>query len=430
MSTKQDFFYPLERESLIARYHVAFDSIARGNSAVIWGFPHSAANSFLKFIFSQTDLLEEFIPGKKPVFIHLDFDSLTDATNLSFHKHLLSQFIELFHERLEKFKAADKKLLDQAKATLQSGDSYAIFQTSIRLLKTFYQKSDLKITIVLSDYAVSKLDESLGRNLYKLWSIERKHPYNRMSFLFVTPPYLSPHELPPFLKPLRIAYFESTSDFPLFDDQELEYTYDRLEQMYGVELTAELRVKALKFLGGYYGFFVPLVNSVEKFGSVARNIEKAWFADETMNYFADELLMSLPEDVISELREGSVKSQKVKKILKRFHLSPMPKMLESRSKILLSNQKSTQRISHSFPNGIQVTEPLTNQEYLAISYFVKHAGEIVSKLDLAEVIWGPDHDFSDWAIDKLISRLRKKIITKGNLNPILTIRNAGYKFIE
>ncbi len=61
--------------------------------------------------------------------------------------------------------------------------------------------------------------------------------------------------------------------------------------------------------------------------------------------------------------------------------------------------------------GTKINDALTAQELLVFEYLQKHYSELVTKDSLAQVIWGNDweENYSDWALDKLTSNLRKKL---------------------
>jgi DNA-binding winged helix-turn-helix (wHTH) protein len=57
-------------------------------------------------------------------------------------------------------------------------------------------------------------------------------------------------------------------------------------------------------------------------------------------------------------------------------------------------------------------------------------GEVISRDDIAHLIWGENADskFSSWAIDKNISRLRGSLRTMGfSDETIVTVKRQGYK---
>lgn len=71
---------------------------------------------------------------------------------------------------------------------------------------------------------------------------------------------------------------------------------------------------------------------------------------------------------------------------------------------------------------------LTKTELLIIKELHSHRNAPVSKEKIAQIVWGEDYPkrYSEWAIDKLISRLRDKLEDKKPNRIILTSRNKGY----
>jgi len=80
-------------------------------------------------------------------------------------------------------------------------------------------------------------------------------------------------------------------------------------------------------------------------------------------------------------------------------------------------------------NNICVSSFFSEKEKKILTLFIKKAGVILSRDDLAKILWGiDDYDsYSDWVIDQTISRLRKKI-SKLGLPPkiIKTIKKQGF----
>lgn len=88
---------------------------------------------------------------------------------------------------------------------------------------------------------------------------------------------------------------------------------------------------------------------------------------------------------------------------------------------------------HKFTGEIyfrnKITEKcLTKNELSIIKEFYDFRKTPVSKEKIAQIVWGEDYPkrYSEWAIDKLISRLRDKLEDKKPNRIILTSRNKGY----
>ena len=71
---------------------------------------------------------------------------------------------------------------------------------------------------------------------------------------------------------------------------------------------------------------------------------------------------------------------------------------------------------------------LTAFEYKLLHHLARHAGQVVSKLELTEHLYAQDYDRDSNVIEVLIGRLRRKLDPQGVLKPIETLRGRGYRF--
>jgi hypothetical protein len=76
---------------------------------------------------------------------------------------------------------------------------------------------------------------------------------------------------------------------------------------------------------------------------------------------------------------------------------------------------------------VSPSEYLSGQELIAFTLFKKREEEIISKDALAEVIWGEEWEekYSDWAIDKLVSNIRKKLKENNYPKSLNSIKGRG-----
>lgn len=75
--------------------------------------------------------------------------------------------------------------------------------------------------------------------------------------------------------------------------------------------------------------------------------------------------------------------------------------------------------------------PLTAKEFDLLYFLVSHKGQVFSKEQLYNNVWGYDYPADANNLTSFIRKLRKKIEPDPD-NPryIITIRGAGYKFTE
>lgn len=71
---------------------------------------------------------------------------------------------------------------------------------------------------------------------------------------------------------------------------------------------------------------------------------------------------------------------------------------------------------------------LTAYEYNTLAYLAHRAGTVVSKTELTEHLYDQDYDRDSNVIEVFVGRLRRKLDPDGVLQPIETVRGAGYRF--
>jgi DNA-binding response OmpR family regulator len=76
------------------------------------------------------------------------------------------------------------------------------------------------------------------------------------------------------------------------------------------------------------------------------------------------------------------------------------------------------------------TLPLTLMEANLLRYFVQREGQVVSRKDILEQVWGVHEDTDTRAIDNFIVRLRRHL-EEDAASPrhLLTVRSVGYRFV-
>jgi two-component system copper resistance phosphate regulon response regulator CusR len=70
---------------------------------------------------------------------------------------------------------------------------------------------------------------------------------------------------------------------------------------------------------------------------------------------------------------------------------------------------------------------LTAKEYALLEYLVRRAGDVVSRLDIAEHVWDEHYDPFSNVVDVYVQRLRRKLDQPGIQSLIRTRRGEGYQ---
>lgn len=88
-------------------------------------------------------------------------------------------------------------------------------------------------------------------------------------------------------------------------------------------------------------------------------------------------------------------------------------------------------ISQVKPQNEASSVELRGQEILLFNLLTTKQGEIVSKDTIAEAIWGQEWEqkYSDWAIDKLVSTVKKKLVETSQPYKLQTFKKLGVMLV-
>ncbi len=85
------------------------------------------------------------------------------------------------------------------------------------------------------------------------------------------------------------------------------------------------------------------------------------------------------------------------------------------------------RVAHRVRRAVREVH-LGPTEFRLLEYLMQHAGRVFSREQLLDAVWGSDVYVEARTVDVHIGRLRKSLNAEGEVDPIRTVRSAGYSF--
>jgi two-component system OmpR family response regulator len=85
--------------------------------------------------------------------------------------------------------------------------------------------------------------------------------------------------------------------------------------------------------------------------------------------------------------------------------------------------------THRLWRGSEAIE-LSQREVAILEVFMRRPGQILSRFDLLELVWGGDFDHRSNVVDVAVRRLREKIDRPFGMDSIETVRGAGYRLCD
>jgi DNA-binding response OmpR family regulator len=77
--------------------------------------------------------------------------------------------------------------------------------------------------------------------------------------------------------------------------------------------------------------------------------------------------------------------------------------------------------------GEDVHADLPSREYALLEYLMRHAGQVLSRQQILDAVWGIDFDTDSNVVDVYVSYIRRKLDRPSEPSVIETVRGAGYR---
>ncbi len=263
-------------------------------------------------------------------------------------------------------------------------DAYLLNKELFGLIAEITKKSEIILILTLNEKALpilNEIDQLIAQSqkaatkfpLTILWSIDS----------LVYRKYVKIHP--------SSTFGQNLSYFPTFNSEETEYSIKRISVSKSMDLKREKVNKSFETTGGIAGLFHSFVAE-----------ENLWDS-------------SLVQQILKIL---SLEIEAKKSIIDKL-ISP------SGIKLIKDHLNE----SYSYKSVNLLVSPRA-QEINLLKLFLEKDEEPVSRDEIAQILWGKawNSKYSDWAIDKAISRLRKNI--KDNEIKIVTVKNLGYQLFK
>lgn len=75
----------------------------------------------------------------------------------------------------------------------------------------------------------------------------------------------------------------------------------------------------------------------------------------------------------------------------------------------------------------ETTVDLPSREFALLEYLMRHAGQVLTRQQILDAVWGFDFDTGSNVVDVYVGYLRRKLDRPGEPSVIETVRGAGYR---
>ncbi len=205
--------------------------------------------------------------------------------------------------------------------------------------------------------------------------------------------------------------------------------FDEICRRYGLNFPENTKLKILDIVDGYTQYLQFSLSYLHEKKSklVLANIEDELFSDERIALQSEELWESLNVDeqdlllkFVKNKQIAADEREKASYIWNTGILSPSGVFSRLFERYLLNKGEASKDNSK---------HELSKKEHLLLKILEENRGALCEREKIIECVW-PEaavYGVSDWAVDRLVARLRNKLKASNSEYEIVTVKTRGYK---
>lgn len=402
--------------------------IRQRQSVSVVGMKRVGISNFFRFFLFNNDTIKTYVSAEQNhIFIPIDLNDLIEREIYPFWTLTLKRIVDVC-EQSSLPPEVKAKINDLFVKSIQFQDLFLVID-SIRHALVLISENGFHPTIFFLrfDRLKDKFNPSFFDNLEGL----RDATGENLTYVFT-----SYRSLPSIFPDSRTnSVFSQTMYMTPAAEKDMRSVYEAYKNRYKINLHAEVEKAFFSAIGGYMQYLqIGLIHLNELGGSKLESQKEMLqnlLSDERITLQSEELWESLTTDEQRVLMQ-IVKKEKLDAddIERGRYLWDTGFLSDDKDKPkLFSPLFETYILQFDEESKKKKTTHLTRKEHLLFSLLKDQLGEIVERENIVEVVWPESQEFgvSDWAIDRLVARVRIKLREQETKYEIQTIRTRGYK---
>lgn len=404
------------------------EHIRNRQSVVFVGMRRVGISNFLRFFLHHKKLKQQYLNGQKNLFVAVDLNDLIERTIPSFWVLTLKRILDAvdsanFEPKTKKY--VEKLFFDG----IQSKNTFLMIENIKKALNRVIGEGIYPtIFFIRFDRIAESASADFLANLEGL----KDSTHNKLSFVFTTSRGLDSVS-PKVFSPTSLSLAESQIFLKPASEEDLKIICDAYIKRFGLRISPETEEELIKLTGGYVQYLqLALISLGEPESSKLTNLFELLANDERINLQSEEIWEGLTP------REQELILKSLENHLTEAELREARYLLNTG--FLIKDKKGFKIFSPIFENFLKTKRgkgeqgsgkiELSRKEHLLFSCLKQNLGEVCEREAIIEAVWPEEEALgvSDWAIDRLVARLRKKIKEEEGFE-IVTIKTRGFKLV-
>ena len=403
------------------------------HTVVLIGMKKVGISNFLRFFLNNKDIPGTYIKDyRKHLFISVELNDLVEYEIAPFWTLTLKRIVDVVEDC-----PMDEKIKKQIRN---------LFLESIQLQDLFFTMDSVRLSLLkiteqgylptLFFVGFDRMKDVLTPEFFaNLEGIKSSN--QQVAFIFTSFQPLK-RLVPSVFPKTSWALFFRNIYIPPAKREDVEIIFNTYKKRYGVNLPEELESYLFELVDGYTQYLqlalIYLHGRKEKI-KTKEELLLGLNSDERINLQSEELWESLDKNA----QEVLLKIANGEKILAEDKRKSIYLWNTGFVKIPGANNNIFSPIFEQYVKQKEVktgnkdtNNEFSKKENLLFNFLLENKDKICEREQVIENVWPEEEELgvSDWAIDKLVARVRSKLKEQDNNYEIQTIKTRGYKLVE
>ncbi len=403
------------------------------HSIVLLGIKRVGIGNFLRFFLKQPEVYKTYVNNwEKHIFITVDLNDLFECDIMPFWVLTLKRIVDAVD---------DSTLSEKTKNEIRD-----LFLESIQLKDLFFTIDSVRLAIgkIIEEGCLptmffirfDRLGQAATPELFANLEGLKNFSHQKLSFVFTS---FVPFDrvFPNISSQAVLALVYKNVYIGLTKKEDTMIIYETYKSRYQLKLNKDLEKELLRLVDGHFQYLLlGLIALHEPYKEI--NTKKDLFDylinDERIRLQSEELWENLntnEQTVLSKIDKSEIITKEAKK--QTAYLWEAGLVREENSKLIIFSPLFAYFVKQrAIGEAKDNTNEFSKKELMLFEYLKNKFDQICEREKIIEAVWpeGTGLGISDWAIDKLVERVRNKLKQQDNNFEIQTIKTRGFKLTK
>ncbi|EKD64419.1 MAG: hypothetical protein ACD_50C00391G0008 [uncultured bacterium] len=431
----------MENSVIEAGYPITFrkeDAVSLGahlkdrGSVVLIGMKRVGISNFLRFFLNNKDIAKTYIQdGTTHLFIPVDLNDLVEKEVGPFWTLTLKRISDVV-SRSSLNKKVKQKIETLFLDSIQSQD---LFLTIDSVRKSLVELTENGFLPTIFFLRFDRMKDAATPEFFANLQGLKDAAHHKLSYVFTS--YRSLDALSPSVfTRASLSVFSKDLNIKPAEETDTKIILETYKDRYKLKLSSEIEQALLDMVDGYVQYLqLSLIHLQEQENKPRDKNElfEVLSKDEEIMLQSEELWESLENSEKNTLKK-LIKNEKISQEERERskYLWDTGFLLEDSSKSTIFSPLFEHYIKEAEKKSSNNITEFTKKENLLFNFLNSNLNTVCEREQIIEKVWSEVEALgvSDWAIDRLVARVRSKLKLQKNNLEIQTVRTRGYKLVS